>query len=166
MGEIKSDLDRFLRKIRLTLYLPREISEDDTIASTPPNLAKQCISEFEDKLIRKFRNKSNWTPKKQDVTVETPIKTIVTDFQKLEPRRRPQNNLTKDERQRLKHIVIKPADKGSAIVIMNRTDYITEATRQLPDMDFYIKILTDLTEDHKTKISKTLNIMLRNDEIA
>ena len=50
MGEIKSDLDRFLRKIRLTLYFSKEISEDDTIASTSPNLATQNISEFEDKL--------------------------------------------------------------------------------------------------------------------
>ena len=135
MGEIKSDLDRFLRKIRLTLYFSKEISEDDTIASTSPNLATQSTSEFKDKLIRKFRNKSNWSPKNQDANVEIFIKTIVTEFQKLEPWRRPKNNLTKDETQRLKllqnnkHIVIKPADKGSAIVIMNRTDYITEATR-------------------------------------
>ena len=94
------------------------------------------------------------------------------EFQILEPRRRPKNNLTKDETQRLKllqnykHIVIKPADKGSAIVMMNHTDYITEATRQLSDTDFYIKTPTDLTEDHKTKISNTLNTMLRNDEIV
>ena len=61
MGEIKSDLDRFLRKIRLTLYFSKEISEDDIMASTSPNLATQSISECEDKLRGKFRNKSNWT---------------------------------------------------------------------------------------------------------
>ena len=49
---------------------------------------------------------------------------------------------------------------------MNRTDYIKEATRQLSDTDFYIKTPTDLTEVHKTKISNTLNTMLRNDEIV
>ena len=64
------------------------------------------------------------------------------------------------------HIVVKPADKGSAIVIMNRTDYITEATRQLSDNKFYTKIPMDLTGLHIDKMTQTLSTMLRNDEIA
>jgi hypothetical protein len=52
------------------------------------------------------------------------------------PRTPPGNNLTKPEREALlvlqnnTDIVIKPADKGSAVVIQNTTDYIKEGLRQ------------------------------------
>ena len=36
-----------------------------------------------------------------------------------------------------KNIVIKPADKGSSIVIMNRADYLKEGYKQLSDTNFY-----------------------------
>lgn len=36
-----------------------------------------------------------------------------------------------------KHIVIKPADKGSAVVIMDREQYTKEAHRQLQNKDYY-----------------------------
>ena len=34
-------------------------------------------------------------------------------------------------------IIIKPADKGSAVVVMDKTTYIQEAERQLSDCRFY-----------------------------
>ena len=36
-----------------------------------------------------------------------------------------------------KSVVIKPADKGSAVVVWNRTDYLKEAERQLRDDKTY-----------------------------
>ena len=56
------------------------------------------------------------------------------------------HNLTLDESRalyELQHndqIVIKAADKGSAVVIMNRSDYITEGLRQISDPNFYIEV--------------------------
>ena len=44
-----------------------------------------------------------------------------------------------------KDIIIKPADKGGAIVILNKTDYIQEGLRQLNDRHFYIPLENDLT---------------------
>lgn len=44
------------------------------------------------------------------------------------------------ELRRAKHIVIKPADKGSAVVIMDREQYILEAQRQLNDQTYYKKL--------------------------
>ena len=41
--------------------------------------------------------------------------------------------------------VIKKADKGSNTVIMNKTDCINEAKRQLNDTKFYRKQSSDLT---------------------
>lgn len=52
-------------------------------------------------------------------------------------------NLSQAEQQALKelatnkHIVIKPADKGSAVVILDREQYIFEANRQLEDRTYY-----------------------------
>jgi reverse gyrase len=34
-------------------------------------------------------------------------------------------------------IIIKPADKGSAVVVMDKTTYLQEAERQLSDCRFY-----------------------------
>ena len=97
IGEIKSDLDRFLRKIRLRLYFSEEISEDEPSSSSSPTQTQ--VPEFEDTLIRKFRNKSNWSPKNQDAQVETYIRTVITEFQKLKLRNPPKTNLTQEEKQ-------------------------------------------------------------------
>lgn len=43
-------------------------------------------------------------------------------------------------------IVIKPADKSRAIVVMNKKEYIAEASRQLQDIDFYAPINSDPTK--------------------
>ena len=56
--------------------------------------------------------------------------------------------------------MIKKADKGGAIVIQNRTDYITEGERQLADGKFY-KVLDD-----DVKIKKQLDMMYQRGEIT
>lgn len=44
------------------------------------------------------------------------------------------------ELQKLRHIVIKPADKGSTVVILSREQYILEVERQLNDKVHYKKL--------------------------
>lgn len=44
------------------------------------------------------------------------------------------------ELQAAKHIVIKPADKGSAVVILSREQYVFEVKRQLNDAQYYRKL--------------------------
>ena len=59
------------------------------------------------------------------------------------------NNLTKSERKALydlkndKSIVIKSADKGSAVVVWDREDYIKEAEKQLGDEQVYEEVSND-----------------------
>ena len=59
------------------------------------------------------------------------------------------NNITSKERQALydlkndKSIVIKSADKGSAVVVWDRENYIKEAKKQLGDSDVYEKVPDD-----------------------
>ncbi|XP_071497146.1 uncharacterized protein [Diadema antillarum] len=68
------------------------------------------------------------------------------------------DNLTKDEREALKalkskkDIIIKPADKGSAVVIMSTNDYIAEGDRQLSNSTTYKKLPADPTPQHLQKV--------------
>ena len=77
------------------------------------------------------------------------------------------NNMEKCERDSLnslknnKNIIIKPADKGSATVIMNRTNYIDEAHRQLNNDKYYIK-LTQPVNSTKQIHSILLNMYENN----
>ena len=58
-------------------------------------------------------------------------------------------NLTKDEREALhdlmydKNIVFKPADKGSAIVIWDKQDYLKECELQLGNKSAYEEVKRD-----------------------
>ena len=70
------------------------------------------------------------------------------------------NNLTSKERQALynlkndKNIVIKGADKGSAVIVCDREDYIKEAEKQLGDSSVYEEVPDDpeslISTIHKT----------------
>ena len=70
----------------------------------------------------------------------------------------PRNNLTPNERKALKElcnnkdIIIKPADKGSAVVIMQREDYLREGYEQLSDPKFYRKLEHEPTADFHKEI--------------
>ena len=81
-------------------------------------------------------------------------------------------NITNEERQAIKDlaknkdITIKPADKGGAIVILNTTDYIKEAERQLSDKATYPTTDTDLTTKHQDIVNDTLEDMVHNGDIT
>ena len=53
-------------------------------------------------------------------------------------------------------IVIKKADKGSAVVVMNTKDYLRERYRQLMDQNFYTRIDKDPTEEVSNRITQKL----------
>ncbi|XP_072414187.1 uncharacterized protein [Chiloscyllium punctatum] len=55
------------------------------------------------------------------------------------------------------NIVIKPADKGGAIVIQNRTDYCKEVYRQLNNQQHDRQLPADLTKEH----TRELNALIR-----
>ena len=75
------------------------------------------------------------------------------------------NNLTPVARTVLQNlrcnedIVIKPADKGSAVVVMYKSAYIREAERQLSDDRFYNKSDKDPTKQFSDEITNELNNM-------
>ena len=57
-------------------------------------------------------------------------------------------------------IIIKPADKGEAIVIQNKEDYITEGERQLEQQQHYKKL--DNFEKNQQKFIKEVETSLRS----
>ncbi|CAJ0935697.1 unnamed protein product [Ranitomeya imitator] len=79
-----------------------------------------------------------------------------------------------------KTLVVKPADKGGAIVIMDRTDYMEEAYRQLNDSDIYrvtsqnplnsiaqkIKTLLEFHEQEGTIDNKLRTFLIKTDPIT
>ena len=75
------------------------------------------------------------------------------------------SNLTREEWSALRSlrtrrdIVIKPADKGGAVVVWRSDLYKEEAFRQLSDTNFYAKVDKDLTPSHQ-KLVKELSTSL------
>lgn len=95
-----------------------------------------------------FTGKSTWTPKLSQVP--NVIRKIIR-ADRYATKNTPWNcketpNLDKEEKYALqqlrqnKSIVIKPADKGSAVVIMDRQAYVKEAERQLNQAEYYQRL--------------------------
>ncbi|XP_067859529.1 uncharacterized protein epn2 isoform X2 [Heptranchias perlo] len=71
-------------------------------------------------------------------------------------------NVTRAQRNAIKalktnrNIVIKPADKGGAIVIQNRMDYCKEAYRQLDNQEHYRRLPANPTKEHTHQLNKLI----------
>ena len=81
------------------------------------------------------------------------------------------NNITPQEQEAIRKlkenqkIIIKPVDKGSAVVILNREDYLSEGYKQLSDTNFYLKQDSDLTEKHRIEVQSFLDSLYNDGEI-
>lgn len=100
---------------------------------------------------RPFTGPSLWSPSLTEISPEiTELiqkdKNIFNNHYNSLDRNFKINNLNSEELNALKelksmkHIVIKPADKGSAVVIMDREQYTLEAQRQLNDLTYYKRL--------------------------
>ena len=54
-------------------------------------------------------------------------------------------------------VVIKPSDKGGAVVVWRADLYRQEALRQLNDASFYTKLNSDPTLSHQKTVKATIN---------
>ena len=79
---------------------------------------------------RPFKNKSSWKPNPPNRTLDTYERAFKMNLLNSKVKQCHQHNLTKEqwkglmELRKNPEIVIKKADKGSAVVIMNTTDYL------------------------------------------
>ena len=149
-ADLRRDFKEFSRKIRCKWYLRDEPFE-----------------EFSE--IPAFRPKSTWKPPTGDPCVELFLSKMEHELFSFLPGKPQSYNLTKEEWQALKNlkedrsIIIKPADKGSSVVVWDREDYLAEGYKQLNDESIYVdikhstdKTLSDLIEK-SNKFFKRLN---------
>lgn len=100
-----------------------------------------------------FKTRSTFIPSVFDHCISTFEKVVFRDIEVMENKpNRVYNNLTLDERNALKelsndvNIVVKPADKGGGVVVLDKTDYEAEIFRQLNDASSYITLERDPTK--------------------
>ena len=157
---LRRDLDNFHVKLRRKLFFSR--STDSTLTldttlndSTPQD--PQSAGYSGPFGHYKFKNPSSWCPKGPP-SLESMVSVNEHFLNSCHLRAPSIHNLSMDEKSALAElksatqIVIKPADKGSAVVIQNRDDYITEGLRQLSDSNFYTETDSDLTHNHNELI--------------
>lgn len=125
-NQLQLDVQHYHRKIKLATYF-----KDATKTEPPP-----------------FTPTSTWTPPQNKLPseVNSLIERDEKDFKKYFRFYGEKPNLTQDEVKAMRdlmhnqHIIIKPADKGSAVVILGRDQYIMEAYRQLNNKTYYRKL--------------------------
>ena len=93
----------------------------------------------------KFRPNSSWTPiTNRDKFLDSYISTITSEIMNA-PEHKSYGNLSFEERSALKdlksnvNLVIREADKGCSVVVMDRQRYIEEGYRQLNDTSVYLR---------------------------
>ena len=93
-----------------------------------------------------FEPKPKFNPRKKDAAIELYLSSLEEKIMKVEVPKGKFNNSTKSERKALydlkndTSIVIKSADKGSAVVVWDREDFIKEAEKQLGDEQVYEEV--------------------------
>ncbi|CAJ0934825.1 unnamed protein product [Ranitomeya imitator] len=137
--ELNMDLQRFYRNLRLRVHFSEQ----------PPALN----SSRQDKTLLELHNlglrtHSTYMPPRSNPPVETFVSLVERDIHILtrdmdRGKFQFHTNLSQPERLSLeqlssdKSLIIKPADKGGATVVMDRSDYLEEVFRQLGDTTVY-----------------------------
>lgn len=124
--QLRMDLQNYHRKLSLAAYY-KDSQSTGKQPFTPP---------------------SDWIPPKDKVPEEIHllIERDLKDFNKYFKIQDEKSNLSTEEIQAIrelmsaKHIIIKPADKGSSVVILDREQYTLEVSRQLNDQTYYKKL--------------------------
>ena len=118
-----------------------------------------------------FKNPSSWTPdsSKTSSSIDNYIKAVYNDIKATvsKPNSTSPGNLLKHEKEALRSlksrtdIIIRPADKGGGIVVLNTSDYISEANRQLYDPMFYKALDKDPTPSFSILINKKISELVK-----
>ena len=172
-SELRRDLDKFHTSLRRKQFFERGIlstqdlnSTDTTLTSTP--LDEEEVGPFDH---FKFRKPSSWSPQGP-----LPLESFITlnefALNKCTLTAPPRQNFSSDEKRALAelseahNIIIKPADKGSAVVIQNLEDYIAEGHRQLSNPNFYVETPIDLTHLHNEHITNLVTYLNSDHQIS
>ena len=119
-----------------------------------------------------FTDPSSWVPQRVANTIETLIQKDLEALRAFRPMPEQTYNLSTGELQAIKTLaenpalVIKPADKGSQIVIMDRTQYLLEAEKQLANREHYTPLLHSMQPETQIMIRSVLCEMFQADIIT
>ena len=146
--QVRKDAESFFRRARLKAHF------FDSSNSTSDR----------DVFERLNPSKSNWVPPEGDfASLDLFINKCRRDISNLNFNRKlSYSNLSKDEWTALRNlrnrsdIVIKPADKGGAVVVWRADLYRQEALRQLSDTNFYCEVEKDLTTHNQKLVKDTV----------
>lgn len=122
-----------------------------------------------DNSFAKFREKSTWSPPPNRDKFLDAYVSVITNEIKNAPEQRAFSNLSVDERAALSDlkancdIVIREADKGSAVVVMDRDLYIKEGYRQLDDPQVYERVSEAVLSDIESEIAALAGKLYRAD---
>jgi len=164
----------FFFSLRRKLFFERDFPEAPTTnTSLLPTPIPDQLTDIEEAAFdhRKFRNPSSWSPigPVQFEAFAIFNEAYLNEYKLPTPSH---SNLSSSERQalaelkRAKNIIIKPADKGSAVVIQNTVDYVNEGLRQLSDPQFYVETKDDLTHLHNELTSKLIDYLQSSGDIS
>ena len=115
----------------------------------------------------RFKPKSTFNPRNKDAVIETYLSCLEERLLDIEIPSKRFNNLTKNERNAMyslkddKSIIIKGADKGAALIVRDREDYLKEARKQLEDKEVYLEVPNDSSALVRTIIKSLEKIRKR-----
>ncbi|XP_073443832.1 uncharacterized protein [Dendrobates tinctorius] len=152
--ELCSDMEQYFRRLHLREYF-NDIEDSEN-------------TQTEGKGIVTTRKRSDWTPPPGrnphlDKYIDSFRHLIKSPI--IDTNRRQASNISAQKRKAIqslktnKEIIIKPADKGGAIVMMNTSDYMKEANRQLMDTRYYRKLESDPTQDYYKELNKLVSCL-------
>ncbi|XP_056408807.1 uncharacterized protein LOC130317324 [Hyla sarda] len=157
--DLDLDLHRFFRNIRLKAFFDSQTCTVPTQITTLTPINTQTLG---------IKIPSRFTPPRGPPAVETFIDFIKRDISSLRKEISKgtlhyPNNFTSSEIRALgdlqndKAIIIKPADKGGAIVVQDTTEYIREIHSQLNDTSIYRKLDSDPVKKIEQKILECID---------
>ena len=150
--QIKNNPEKLGRDIKMRMFYQNDLS---------PSVSEKPA----------FKVPSSWTPPIRDVELELCLSEIEDKLININESGKSYANLSKDERETLKslmndnEIIIKPADKGSAVVTWNKPDYLLEASNQLSDTNVYCKSNSNTLQKVNSEIKSVLRDMFNLKEI-
>ena len=151
--ELKQDFKDFARKMRLKEFFSKQ--EPEPYIPVP------------------FKPKGTFNPQPQCKFLETYLASVEnTIFTESNQGRDFHRNLTSAQANALKElrtnprIIIRDADKGSGVVVMDRDRYIAEAQRQLSDTSSYLKLPSDPSDKYARELTKLVNRVHKNGTIT
>ena len=157
--DILSGLNKLKSQIILKTYpIPRE--------KTPTMITNVPDSYYPWDTINNFRISSNnpEPPKPRDQKVISLLQNLEEEIKQniLNEKQEPGDNITRAERIALEKlalnedIIINKADKGSTVVVQNKSDYVAEGLKHLCDPSIYRKLTHNTTTETKDKINELI----------